>query len=223
MTSRALRATGTVDPALESDLLAYARATEMDPPPGLVERVMAEIAATPRPRRWGAWSWSSVHAAWSSTPRLHAAAALVLLVMATTAGLALAVAGAGTAARQDVPSIDFSSAPPLPSEPAAAPTGSAERPGGSDPASAVPLIAAPTLTPDDAGTTPTSTARTPRVDDHDGDDGAEATDGADATDGAEPDDDSGDPDDASTDSPGSTDSPEPTASAAEDDQPSDPE
>jgi hypothetical protein len=216
MTSRALRATGTVDPALESDLLAYARATEMDPPPGLVERVMAEIAATPRPRRWRAWSWSSVRAAWSSTPRLQAAAALVLLVMATTAGVALAVAGAGSAARQDVPSIDRSSAPPLPTEPAAGPTGTAERPGGSDPASAVPLIAAPTLT-HDAATTPTSTARTPRVEDRDGDDGA------DATDGAEPDDDSGDPDDASTDSPGSTDSPEPTASATEDDQPSDPE
>ena len=220
MTSRAVRTTATFDPATDADLVAYARATDVDPPPDFVELVMATIARTPAPRRRRVWSWASVRAAWSSTPRPQAAAALVVLVMAATAGVALAVARVGSVGgiiRDDSPAIVVPSERPLSSQPAPSPTSTAA-PTDMVRTSAAPLIAAPTATTAHPAKTPSPTAPRPHLD---GD--GTRDDDDESTDGERHDRDSGDTHAGSTDSPDPTDSPESTERPSETDEPSDPE
>lgn len=205
----------TTDAMTEADLVAYVAATQVHPPSGLVDQVMAALAASPMPRRASIWPWAAVRTSWSSLPRLHAAAALIVLAMACTAGVTLAVASATQPWRDDSPAIVSPPDAPEPSGPAAAATSTAEPSDEPDPAAADPLPIQPTARPSHTAKPAAATARPPREDGddhHDGGTGASDSDGHD-----------GDSSDAEDDGAGPTDSPDPTAHPTDTDEPSDPE
>jgi hypothetical protein len=214
MRSRTIQRAGTPsDPVTEVDLVAYVAATQVMAPSRLVDKVMAAIAASPMPRRSPVLPWASVRASWSSLPRFHAAAALIVLAMTCTAGIALAVATATQVGRDEAPALVSPTDSPEPSLPAAVATTMAEPSERPDPTAAAPVPDRPAARPSHTKQPAAPTSRPPRADGDERDDGdAESSDGG----GHD-----GDASEIERDHSESTDSPEWTPHPTE--EPSDPE
>lgn len=169
--------------AAERELEAYGRSTALHAPEDLTERVMVALEAEV-PSRRGSWlDWlPRAHGG-----RLQSAAGLVAVLLMTTAGAALAAAGASAIIRGDA------ATPTLP--------GPERRPV---------VVAEPTPTfdpeTDDPSWTPRETVQTPKPPAPDPRDAVEATDPSGRQDGTEPPDATDDTDEP--DEPEATDEPD---------------
>jgi hypothetical protein len=165
--------------AAERELEAYSRSTALRAPEDLTERVMVALEAE-MPSRTVSWlGWLPR----ARGGRLESAAGLVAVLLMTTAGAALAAAGASAIIRGDAPTLP-----------------------GPDQRPVVVAEPTPTLEPDDPSPTPRETIEAPKAPPPNQHEAVEATDPPNGREATEPPDATDDIDEP--DEPGATDDPD---------------